>query len=119
MTTPGRWPCYTAKCTKFLAGFGHDELHQQLVDDYRNWLAPWLLQWPPLDTALRQRFERHARRQAFVVEQQFRLYPRILDEDSITAARVEAVLRRSQIPTANPDDTLSTFYIELNPCGNE
>jgi hypothetical protein len=47
------------------------------------------------------------------VEHHFRLYPQILDDEIITAARVEAALRRSaQAPTAE-DEVIPAFYIEL------
>jgi len=57
-----------------------------------------------------------ARRQASRVDQQYRLYPDGVDESMITAAQVEAAMRRSQEPSAGEkDDTLPPFYIELGP----
>jgi hypothetical protein len=99
---------------RFLADSGHDAEHQQLVADFLAWQAPWMLLMP-LDAESRRVLEQQARCQPFVVEQQFRLYPEIIDDTPIVAARVEAALRRSQSPPAQQDDALSTFYIELNP----
>jgi hypothetical protein len=105
----------TAFPPHFLADQGHDALHQRLIADFLAWQAPWMLLMPNLDAATRRTLEQQARRRPFVVEQQFRLYPEIIDDSPILAARVEAALRRSQSPPEQKDDTLSTFYIELNP----
>lgn len=99
----------------FLADRGHDAAHERLVADFLAWQAPWTLLMPNLDADTRRVLEQQARRQPFVVEQQFRLYPQIIDDSPILAARVEAALRRSQSPPEQQDDALSTFYIELNP----
>jgi hypothetical protein len=99
----------------FLSACDHSPAHQQLVEDYLAWQAPCLLLWPGLDRPTRAALEQQARRQAFTVERQFRLYPEIIDADAIQAARVEAVMRRSQAPAPNEEETLSTFYIELSP----
>ena len=53
----------------------HDAPHGRLVDDFRSWLAPWLLTLASLDLATRARLEGHARRQALAVQAQHRLYP--------------------------------------------
>lgn len=99
---------------RYLAEGGHDAEHQQLVADFLAWQAPWMLLMP-LDAETRRVLEQQARRQPFVVEHQYRLYPQIIDDTPILAARVEAALRRSQSPPEQQDDALSTFYIELNP----
>jgi hypothetical protein len=98
----------------FLAATGHDALHQKLIEDFQAWQAPWLLLWP-FNHDTRCTLEQQARRQALLVDQQHRLYPASVDANFIPAARVEAVLRRSQQPHEHqPDDTLAPFYIELN-----
>lgn len=66
-----------------------------LVDDYLDWLAPYLLTLPTLSTDLRQRFERAAGREALLVDALWRLYPAVLDPEFINRARVEARLRRA------------------------
>jgi len=98
----------------FLATAGHDAPHQKLIEDFHAWQAPWLLLLP-FDTDTRRTLEQQARRQALVVDQQHRLYPESVDATFIPAARVEAVIRRSQQPPAQKqDDNLAPFYIELN-----
>jgi hypothetical protein len=97
-----------------LATTGHDAAHQKLIEDFQAWQAPWLLLLP-FDHATRRTLEQQARRQALLVDQQYRLYPASIDANFIPAARVEAVLRRSQQSfEPPPDDTLAPFYIELN-----
>ena len=97
----------------FLACTGHDAAHQKLIEDFHAWQAPWFLLLP-FDRDTRRTLEQQARRQAQVVDQQHRLYPTCVDETFIPAARVEALLRRSQqSPEQKQDDTLAPFYIEL------
>ncbi len=102
----------------FLADSGHDAEHQRLIEDFHAWQAPWLLLLPHLDRATRCSLERHARQQVFTLEKQFRLYPAIVDAGAIQAARVEAVMRRSQLPPSRQEDVQATFYIELSPSGD-
>lgn len=102
----------------FLEANNHDGAHRQLIADFQAWQAPWLLLLPQLDRVTRRAFEQHACHQALVVEQQFRLYPEIIDTAAIQAARVEAVMRRSQLQPEKKEDILSTFYIELSPSGD-
>lgn len=94
---------------------GHDNLHRRLIEDFHAWQAVWLLVLPQLSPPVRRALEQQARRQALIVESQYRLYPEVFDEAAIKAALVEAVLRRSQ-PQAEgkKEDALSTFYIELS-----
>jgi len=102
-----------------LADIGHDDAHRQLLDDFHAWQAVWLLTLSGLDPRQRQALERQVRRQALVVESQYRLYPEMVDADLIQAARVEAMLRRSVPATREVDDSLPAFYIELSPYFNE
>jgi hypothetical protein len=98
---------------------GHDHDHRRLVEDYLAWQSPWLLLLPGLDSATRGRLEQLARRHALEVLKQYRLYPEVIDEEGLKAALVEAVLRRSQLSPAQRGESLTTFYIELNPSGAE
>jgi len=92
----------------------HDAPHGRLVDDFRAWLAPWLLTLASLDLATRARLEGHARRQALAVQAQHRLYPEIAEESTVRAALVEARLRGNQSkPPERRAGSISTFYIEL------
>ncbi len=96
-----------------------DGLHHQLINEFINWQAPWLLLLPTLDQQTRSRYELTARQQALIVEQQFRLYPEIIDKAAINTARVEAMFRNSQIEPEEEEDVLSTWYLELNPSSME
>ena len=102
----------------FLADTGHDTEHQHLIEDFQTWQAPWLLLLPHLDHTTRHSLERRARPRVFTLEKQFRLYPAIVDMDTIQAARVEAVMRRSQLSPSMQEDVQATFYIELSPSGD-
>ncbi len=66
-----------------------------LVADYIEWLSPYLLTLPGLDDALRRCLEASAVRHALVMDDLWRLYPRILDQGLVDRARVEARLRRA------------------------
>lgn len=96
-----------------------DALHHQLIDEFLNWQAPWLLLLPTLDQKTRNHYELSARNQALIVEQQYRLYPEIIDRAAINTARVEAVFRNSQVEPEEEEDILSTWYLELNPSSME
>lgn len=84
-----------------------------LVQAFVHWQAPWLLLLQDLAPALRHELEQHARKQALLVEQQFRLYPEIQDASFLRAARVEAMLRKTQARENPSDGTMSTWYLEL------
>lgn len=99
----------------FLGEAGHDARHQCLIDDFHAWLAPCLLLLPDIAVERRHWLEAQARLQAEAVDRLFRLYPETVDERLIQAARVEAMLRRSQPMSHAQEEALSTFYIELNP----
>jgi len=98
---------------------GTDALHQQLIDEFLDWQAPWLLLLPTLDMQTRSGYELAARKQALVVEQQYRLYPEIVDVAAINTARVEARFRNSQPEPEEEENVLSTWYLELNPSSME
>ena len=96
-----------------------DAPHQQLIAEFFNWQAPWLLLLPTFDTETRGRYELAARKQALIVEQQYRLYPEIVDIAAINTARVEARFRNSQLEPEEEENILSTWYLELNPSSME
>lgn len=97
-----------------LAARGHDEAHRQLLAEFEDWLAPWLLVLPGLNRSRRQAFEQLARRQALAVDEQYRLYPEMVDPAQIDIARVEARLRRNQA-SQQVEDTpdINPFYLEI------
>ena len=95
----------------FIQTDSHDLEHSQLIEEFLAWQAPWLLLLPSLDRQTRQHYEQLARQHALVVAEQYRLYPEIVDNNPIKAARVEAKLRGNQ---PNTDVTTeATFYIEF------
>ncbi|HHH43413.1 MAG TPA: hypothetical protein ENK49_04675 [Gammaproteobacteria bacterium] len=98
----------------FLREDGWSASQQQLVRDFLAWLAPCQLLLQDLDRPARQRFEQLAATRALEVDRHFRLYPQVLDRDTIQAARVEAALRRDETQTEREDETMATYYIELN-----
>ena len=88
--------------------------HHQLIQDFLAWQAPWLLLLQHLNRTTRSRLEQLARARALTVDKHYALYPEIVDEDALNVARVEAALRKNLPPAQEPDDTLPTYYIELN-----
>lgn len=86
----------TAFPTYFLREDDDSRPHRQLIQHFLAWQAPCLLLLQNLDTPARRRFERLATSRALGVDKQYRLYPTILDEAAIKAARVEATLRRNE-----------------------
>jgi hypothetical protein len=74
-----------------------------------------LLLLSTLDTSTRHRYEQLARCQPLKLAQHYRLYPDIVDTAIIDAARVEVRLRQTVPDSAPQQQTLSTFYMELNP----
>jgi hypothetical protein len=68
---------------------------RDLVRDYLDWSAPYLLALPGLGDDLRNRLEHAARARAMEVEALYRLYPRFLNTDLLKAIRVEARMRRT------------------------
>jgi len=72
-----------------------DENNEVLVEAYVNWIAPSLLTLPYLQDEERGRLESVLRHQASSIEYHWRLYPRILDEENIIAARVQARLQNA------------------------
>lgn len=72
-----------------------DEQHQVLCDLYLRRLAPRLLMLQGLSRPVRHRLEHAAREYAFDIERFHPLYPDVVDHRLMTAARVEARLRRT------------------------
>ncbi|MFP3873510.1 MAG: hypothetical protein ACLFV1_03560 [Thiohalophilus sp.] len=68
---------------------------QRLCDLYVQRLAPRLLMLGGLPRTVRQRLEQAACTHVFEVERFYSLYPEVVDESLLNAARVEARLRRA------------------------
>lgn len=68
---------------------------QQLATAYIEWIAPSLLTLQTLDRASRARLEQCLPIQAVSVEHHWHLYPEILDDNCIKAARVQCRLQKA------------------------
>ncbi len=97
----------------------HDAAHHQLIKDFIAWQAPWLLLLPTLDTETRRRYERLARCQPVKLVQHYHLYPDIVDNAVIDAARVEVRLRETVPDSEQEEPELSPVYVELDPVVSE
>jgi len=88
----------------------------RLLDALLSWQSPALLQLPGLTREQRRRFEAAACGHALRLADNLPLYPCVLDGSAITAALVEARLRRSH-PTSRQDTeavkAMSPDYIEI------
>jgi len=93
----------------------HDAAHHRLIRDFIAWQAPWLLLLPTLDMDSRHRHEQQARKQPVKLVKNYRLYPEIVDNALIDAARVEVRLRETVATPKTEEQVLSTFYVELSP----
>jgi hypothetical protein len=71
---------------------------RDLVRDYLDWCAPFLLMLSDIDDRTRDRLERAARTHALEVDALYRLYPKVLDTGLLQSIRVEARLRQSRSP---------------------
>jgi hypothetical protein len=69
---------------------------QRLCDLYLQRLAPRLLMLAGLPGKVRQRLEIAASQHAIEVDSFYRLYPEVIDDDVLEAARVEARLRQTE-----------------------
>jgi hypothetical protein len=103
----------------FISALHDDGYHKNLIHEFLEWQSPWLLLLDTLSREDRQYFEKCARKQALVVDRQYLLYPEVIDDAFIRAARVEARLRRLQIEDIDQEEVMSTFYIELHPSPTE
>lgn len=65
-----------------------------VVSDWIQWSAPRLLTLQDLDDTTRDSLEHAARPNAMLVDETFRLYPRVINDDLIESARVEIRIRR-------------------------
>jgi hypothetical protein len=69
--------------------------HHQLVMDYLDWQAPWLLQLP-IDFALRRRLEPAAWRRPQETARVYRLFPEVQDRKGLTVTRVKARMMQEE-----------------------
>jgi len=115
---PAGLECRTLPAAEFpryyLQEDGCSPLHRQLIQDFLAWQAPCRLLLQDLERSERRHFEQLASTLALEVDRHFHLYPQILDVDAIQAARVEVALRSDELQHDREDETMATYYIELN-----
>lgn len=92
----------------------HSSAHAQMLEDFIVWQSPCLLLLQSLDRETRKRLETQAAKRAVCIEKHYRLYPEIIDHDTLKAARVEAALRKDDLAIQKEEEVMSTYYIELN-----
>lgn len=71
------------------------EAEQQRVRDYIQWISPSLLTLQQLDEATRVRLEKNLNVQAISIEHHWHLYPDIIDQKLLKAARVQNQIEQS------------------------
>ncbi len=82
-----------------------------LINDFFAWQSPWMLLMDFLKDAQREALELAAKKHALLVDKLHLLYPKIIDDKIIKAARVEAMLRnthkeKDNTQSTNSNDTL-------------
>ena len=85
---------------------------ETLIDAFINWLSPYLLVLDFLRDTQREMLERSAKRYALVVDKMYPLYPKVIDQQAINSARVEAMMRRSNQPSSKDKTAEAIEYIE-------
>lgn len=68
---------------------------EKLVADYIEWISPSLLTLQHLDREERKRIEKNLNIQAISIEHHWHLYPEIIDEQCLTAARVQCRMQKA------------------------
>lgn len=97
----------------FINTHNHTGTNRDLINAYIDWQAPWLLLLHNLSDEDRSTLEQSARKQALLVDSFFRLYPTVIDSAAINAARVEAMMRRSQAEEIREETIMPPWYLEL------
>ncbi len=83
-----------------------------LINAFIDWLSPYLLVLDFLRDAQREMLEQSARQYALLVDKMYPLYPKVINQQAINSARVEAMMRRSN-QTKTRDEVAETIeYIE-------
>lgn len=85
---------------------------ESFINAFINWLSPYLLVLDFLKDTQRESLEQSAKSQALVVDKMYPLYPKIIDQQSINAARVEAMMRKSQKTNFKDKAKETIEYIE-------
>lgn len=83
-----------------------------VVKDYLGWHSPWLLLLQHFGDATRALLESMAcTQQALTVDAQQQLYPKIINEKAIKAARVEALIRKANGEVSSHQRNIDMAYL--------
>jgi hypothetical protein len=85
--------------------------HQQLVSDFFNWQAPWLLQLP-LSPDIRSQLEAAAWERPLETSRVYRLFPEIIDEKGLTTTRVKARIMQDKPKAPEVNEPFYPFVNE-------
>lgn len=94
----------------FVEEHWENETDRQLVNEFINWMSPWLLLLDFLKDAQREALELAARKHAVLVDKLHILYPKVVEEKHIKAARVEAMLRKTRQNKEQEEENTSSAY---------
>ena len=97
----------------FIEQSWEDEHHTTLFNEFIHWLSPVLLLMDFLKDDQRKSFEASARAQALLVDKMYLLYPKVIDEKEIKAARVEAAFRKATTHESTDEPPLAIDYLEI------
>jgi len=86
--------------------------HKALINNFIQWLSPYLLVLDFLHDNQREALEKTARQQALLVEKMHLLYPKIINQQVINAARVEAMMRKANQTKTRNEVAEAIEYIE-------
>ena len=84
-----------------------------LINDFIAWQSPWLLLLDFLKDAQRDALEQAAKKQAVLVDKLHLLYPKVINDKLIKAARVEAMLRNTHKDTDKDNEQPPTYNANL------
>jgi len=89
-----------------------NEATESLVEAFINWLSPYLLVLDFLRDNQRESLELAAKNHALLVEKMFPLYPCVINKKVINAARIEAMMRKSNEAKTKNKTLEAIEYIE-------
>ena len=94
----------------FIEQHWENKTHAALVNEFINWMSPWLLLLDFLKDGQRAQLESAAKKHALMVDKLHLLYPKIVEEKHIKAARVEAMLRKTRHDEQQETDNTNASY---------
>ena len=89
-----------------------DKTDEALIDTFINWLSPYLLVLDFIRDKQREELEQSAMLYALIVDKMYPLYPKVIDQQCINSARVEAMMRKSNQSKTREKALETIEYIE-------